>query len=100
MPEARLACPVPSRSTATKTWVSLVSRWISALRMVVAGDRAEGLDEARILVGGSDGQAQAVCEERVGGVEVADQYTTRFQPLERGRRILHARQDEVRRRRE
>src|SRR5512139_2219291 len=94
-PEARLAFPVPSRFTATKTWVSLVSLWISAVRMVSADRRGKGLEEALVLVGGPDREAQAVFEQGMGAVEVLDQYTTRLQALERARRVRDAGQDEV-----
>src|SRR5258708_11051822 len=98
IPEARRAAPRPSRSTATLSWVSLVSRWISALRMMSAEGLGECLEHSRILVGSSDREPQAVGEQGMRAVECADQYTTLPQGLERERGVGHARQDEVRRR--
>src|SRR5258706_7126948 len=98
IPEARRASPRPSRSTLTLTWVSLVSRWISALRMMSAEGLGECLEHSRVLVGSSDREPQAVGEQGMRAVECAHQYTTLPQRLERERRIGHARQDEVRRR--
>src|SRR2546426_5637561 len=98
MPEARRESPRPSRSTATLTWVSLVSRWISALRMVSGEVRGEGLEHSRILVGRADREPQAVGEQGMRAMEIANQYTTLPQRLERRRRVGHAHQDEVRRR--
>src|SRR5688572_17109660 len=95
MPEASLASPVPSRSTATKTWVSLVSRWTSALRMVGGEGRGKRLDQFRVLVGGADREPQAVGEQGMRAVKVADQYTTRLQGAERARRVGHAHEHEV-----
>src|SRR5882672_2960770 len=100
MPEASSALPRPSRSTATKTWVSWVSRWISALRMVGFEDRGERLDESGIFFGGADREPQAVGEQWMRAMEGPDQYTTRLEALERRRGVGHAREDEVGRRRE
>src|SRR5450631_1593821 len=98
IPEARRASPWPSRSTATRTWVSLVSRWISALRI---GGSAEGggecLEHSRVLVGCSDREPQAVGEQGMRAVECANQYTTLPQGLEGARPVGQAHQDEVRR---
>src|SRR6185436_18177331 len=98
MPEASWASPLPSRFTATKTCVSRVSRWISAVRMS-GEDFGEGGREPGVFLGGSDGEAQAVREQRMRAVEVADQYTTPLEPLEGARGVGQAREDEVRRRR-
>src|SRR4051812_17053796 len=100
MPDANSALPVPSRSSATKTWVSFVSRWMSALRMGGIEDRGEGPEESGVLVGCADGEPQAMGELGVGTVQVLDRYTTRFQCLEHARRAafagcLHAHQHEV-----
>src|SRR5258706_6733471 len=97
IPEARRASPRPSRSTLTLTWVSLVSRWISALRMMSAEGLGECLEHSRVLVGSSDREPQAVGEQGMRAVECADQYTTLPQGLEGARSVGHARQDEVRR---
>src|SRR6185503_19557979 len=94
MPEESSARPVPSRSTATKTCVSFVSRWISALRMVGLEDRREGLEEPRILIGRADGEPQAVFEER-GAMEGPDQYTTALKGLVRAGTVGNAHQHEV-----
>src|SRR5688572_5894320 len=96
MPDSRLASPLPSRSTATKTWVSLVSRWTSALRMFGGEGRGERLDQFRVLVGGADREPQAVGEQWMRAVKVADQYTTRHQRLEYALGIGDAHQQEVR----
>src|SRR5206468_9973532 len=98
MPEASSARPVPSTSTATKTWVSFVSRWISALRMVGLEDRGEGLDEPGIFFGGADREPQRVREKRMGAMEGANQYTTALQRLVGGGTVGHAHQHEVGRR--
>src|SRR3954466_11476192 len=95
MPEASSARPVPSRSTATKTCVSFVSRWTSALRMVGLEDRGEGLEESGIFFGGADRKSQRVREERMGAVEGPDQYTTLLQGLVRAGAVGNADQDEV-----
>src|SRR5258706_7771663 len=100
MPEDRLESPRPSRSTSTRICVSLVSRWICALRMVSAERRGEGLEHPRVLVGGADCEPQAVCEEGMRAMEGANQYTTLPEALERTRTVGHAHQHEVRRRRE
>src|ERR1700680_4353141 len=99
MPEASRASPRPSRSTATLTWGSLVSRWISALRMVSAEGPGERLEHLRVLVGSADREPQAVGEQGMRAVECANQYTTLPQELERLRGVGHAHQDEVRGRR-
>src|SRR6185369_4411038 len=96
MPDSSFASPRPSRSTATKTLVSLVSRWISALRMMGGDFRGERLDQFRILVGSADSEPQAVGEQWMRAVKVANQYTTANQPLHRARRVCHAHEDEVR----
>src|SRR5262249_27208989 len=97
MPEASFASPRPSRATATKTWVSFVSRWISALRMGSAEDGAKGVDESSVFVGGADGQSERVREQGMRTMECADQYTTLSQRLERGRPVGNSHEDEVRR---
>src|SRR5471032_1685623 len=98
MPEARRASPWPSRSTATRTWVSLVSRWISALRMGVSAEGGgECLEHSRVLVGSSDREPQAVGEQGMRAVECADQYTTLPQGLEGAQSVGHAHEEEVRR---
>src|SRR5260221_2361840 len=98
MPEASFDSPRPSSASATKICVSFVSRWISALRMGSAEDGAEGVDEAQVFFGSSDGEPEAVGEKRVRPVESADQYTTLPESLERGGPVGHAHEDEVRRR--
>src|SRR5258708_10939031 len=98
MPEDRFATPRPSRSTSTKIRVSLVSRWICALRMVSAERRGEGLEHPRILVGIADCEPQAVCEEGMRAVERANQYTTLPEAPEHRGRVGDAHQHEVRRR--
>src|SRR6185369_4122282 len=85
-----------SRSSATRTCVSFVSRWISALRMS-GGHGGECVDQPRILLGRPDGEPQAVDEQGMRPMEVADQYTTLPEALEGAGRIAHAREDEVRR---
>src|SRR5687768_9327386 len=95
MPDSSFDSPLPSRSSATKTWVSLVSRWTSALRMVWA-DRGERLDEFRVLVGGADREPQAVCQQWMRAVKVANQYTTALQRLHRAGGVGETGQDEVR----
>src|SRR5258708_40372983 len=100
MPEERFAAPRPSRSTSTKIRVSLVSRWICALRMVSAERRGEGLEHPRILVGIADCEPQAVCEEGMRAVEGAHQYTTLPEAPERRGRVGDAHPHDVRRRRE
>src|SRR5258706_15406574 len=96
MPEASFDSPRPSRSTATFTWVSLVSRWISALRMTSGEGLGECSQHSRVLVGSSDREPQAVGEQGMRAVECANQYTTLAQALERARPIGDAHQDEVR----
>src|ERR1700682_4912972 len=98
MPEASFDSPRPSRSTATFTWVSLVSRWISALRMTSAEGLGECSQHSRILVGSSDREPQALGGQVMRAVECANQYTTLAQPLERARPVGDAHEDEVRRR--
>src|SRR5258708_39037172 len=98
MPEASLDSPRPSRSTATFTWVSLVSRGISALRMTSAEGLGECSQHSRVLVGSSDREPQAVGEQGMRAVECANQYATLGQALERARPVGHAHQNEVRRR--
>src|SRR5687768_789829 len=100
MPESSLASPRPSKSSATKTWVSFVSRWISALRILGAEDRGERPEQFRVLVGSTDREPQAVGEQWMRAVQCLDQYTTRPQRLEGGRRVGDAHQDEVGCRRE
>src|SRR5262249_35977859 len=97
MPEASFASPRPSRATATKTWVSFVSRWISALRMGSAEDGAEGFDESSVFVGGADGQPERVREQGMRTMECANQYTTLPQGFERRRPVRDAHEDEIRR---
>src|SRR4029079_14413599 len=98
MPDASFASPRPSRARATNTCVSLVSRWISALRMGSGEDRAKGVDEALVFGGGADREAKGIREKWVRPVECPDQYTTLHQGVERARTVGHAHQDEVGRR--
>src|SRR5881394_3881805 len=93
MPEASFDSPRPSRARATNTCVSLVSRWISALRMGSGEDRAKGVDEALVFVGGADREAKGIREKRVRAVERADQYTTLHEGIERARAVGDAHQD-------
>src|SRR5215212_6854531 len=90
MPEASSASPRPSSSTATKIFVSFVSRWISALRMESAQEGAEDLDEPAIFLGGADRESQAICEERVRAMESANQYTTLPEGFEGARPVGNA----------
>ncbi len=68
---------VPSRSTSTRICVSLVSRWISRLAHGCQPTAGRAAPSSRVvLVGGSDGEPQAVGEQWMRAVEVANQYTT------------------------
>src|SRR6187402_2909638 len=67
--------------------------------MVGGEGRGKRLDQFRVLVGGADSEPQAVGEQWMRAVKVANQYTTRHQRLEGGGGVRDARQDEVRRRR-
>src|SRR5438477_765391 len=101
MPDASDASPLPSRSTATKTCVSRVSRWICALRILWGSgfdNRGERLEQFRVLVGGADREPQAVGEQGMRAVECPDQYTTLLEALERRRAVGNACQDEIGRR--
>src|SRR6185312_17179630 len=62
--------------------------WMSGER------RDEGLEQAIVLVGGSDREPQAVLEQGMRAVEIANQYTTLPQPLEGARRVRDAHEHE------
>src|SRR5438132_13292310 len=94
--QRRLACAVEVDGPASLRFLRVA---LDLCLAHVSGDRGgERVDQSRVLVGGSDGEPQAILEQGMRPMEVADQYTTLRQALERAARLRNARADEVRRR--
>src|SRR5258706_178473 len=110
MPVARVACPLPSTSTERAIWVSVVLRSAVAARVGIAvsfsaiaytksalGERLRKRGKASpILLRSSDGEPDAMLEQRHAGMHVLDEDSAATHPLEDPRCVGNPNQDEIR----